>query len=161
MAVKSSLTFVDVLAEVSKNSNPASRAYASASAVSIARLSGWSLTRSALFPASAMMMFSFACRCSSFTHDFALSKDDLPHVNSCSLPSYVDETYCLSDIIDDHCAIGVSVVHRGQRLISLLACCVPYLELYGCVLVKRYGLCEESGADCRFAIVVELIFHKA
>jgi hypothetical protein len=76
IAVNSSLTLVDVFAEVSKKSNPASRAYASASAVSMARLSGLSATISDLFPAKAMTMFSFACLCNSFTQDFALSSDD-------------------------------------------------------------------------------------
>ena len=76
MAVNNSRTFVDVLADVSKKSSPASLAYASASAVWITRLSGCSFTRSVLFPASAMTMFSFACLCNSLTHDFALSSDD-------------------------------------------------------------------------------------
>ena len=61
IAVKRSRTFSDVFADVSKKSRPASLAYASASAVAIARLSGWSATRSALFPAKAMIMFSLAC----------------------------------------------------------------------------------------------------
>jgi hypothetical protein len=60
MAVKSSLTFSAVFAEVSKKSRPASWAYCSASAVETARLSGSSVTRSSLFPARAMMMFSLA-----------------------------------------------------------------------------------------------------
>jgi hypothetical protein len=38
-------------------------------------LSGCSVTKSSLFPASAMMMFSLACRWSSLTHDLALSSD--------------------------------------------------------------------------------------
>lgn len=75
MAVNSSLTFSAVFALVSKNKRLASLAYASASAVETARLSGCSATRSALLPASAMMMFSFACRCSSLTHALALSSD--------------------------------------------------------------------------------------
>lgn len=75
MAVKSSRTFSAVLADVSKNRRPASRAYAWASAAGMARLSGCSLTRSSLLPARAMMIFSFACRCSSLTHDLALSSE--------------------------------------------------------------------------------------
>ena len=75
MAVKSSRTFSLVLAEVSKKRRPASRAYCSASAVEMARLSGFSVTRSSLLPARAMMMFSFAWRWSSLTHAFALSRD--------------------------------------------------------------------------------------
>ena len=62
IAVKRSRTFSAVLAEVSKNKSPASLAYASASAVVIARLSGLSATKSNLLPARAMIMFSFACR---------------------------------------------------------------------------------------------------
>lgn len=76
MAVNSSLTFSAVLADVSKNKSPASRAYASASEAGMARLSGCSVTRSSLFPAKAMMMFSLAWRWSSLTHAFALSRDD-------------------------------------------------------------------------------------
>jgi hypothetical protein len=82
MAVKSSRTFEDVLAEVSKKRRPASRAYASASAVGIALLSGFSVTRSSLLPARAMTIFSFAWRCNSLTHDLALSSDDY-----CGFPS--------------------------------------------------------------------------
>lgn len=76
MAVNNSLTFSAVFAEVSKKSRLASLAYASASDVETARLSGCSATRSALFPARAIMMFSFACRWSSLTHAFALSRED-------------------------------------------------------------------------------------
>jgi hypothetical protein len=75
MAVKSSLTFSLVLADVSKKRRPASRAYCSASAAWMARLSGDSVTRSSLLPARAMMMFSLAWRWSSLTHAFALSSD--------------------------------------------------------------------------------------
>jgi hypothetical protein len=42
----------------------------------MARLSGNSLTMSTLLPARAIMIFSLACLCNSFTHDFALSRDD-------------------------------------------------------------------------------------
>lgn len=88
MAVNSSLTFSAVLAEVSKNKSPASRAYASASEAGMARLSGCSVTRSSLFPASAMMMFSLAWRWSSLTHALALSRDDYDwYVNNASGPA--------------------------------------------------------------------------
>ena len=72
MALNNSLTFSPDFADVSKNSRPASLAYASASAVSMAR---WA-ERSDLLPANAMMMASGACRWSSFTHAFALSRED-------------------------------------------------------------------------------------
>lgn len=71
-----SFTFSAVFADVSKNKRPASFAYASASTVDTARLSGWSVTKSDLLPARAMIMFSFACLCNSLTQDFALSRDD-------------------------------------------------------------------------------------
>lgn len=83
MAVNNSLTFSAVLAEVSKNRRPASRAYASASDAGMARLSGCSVTRSNLFPARAMMMFSLAWRWSSLTHAFALSSDDYTSCQPC------------------------------------------------------------------------------
>jgi len=62
MAVKSSLTFSAVFAEVSKKRRPASRAYASASAVSTARFEGEPVgdARSSLLPAKAITIFSFA-----------------------------------------------------------------------------------------------------
>jgi hypothetical protein len=82
MAVNSSRTFSAVFADVSKNSRPASLAYCSASAAEIARLSGFSVTKSSLFPARAMMIFSLACRWSSFTHAFALSKDDYANIST-------------------------------------------------------------------------------
>jgi hypothetical protein len=75
IAVNSSFTFSEVFAEVSKKRRLASLAYASASATGTARLSGCSATRSALFPARAMTMFSLAWRWSSFTHAFALSSE--------------------------------------------------------------------------------------
>jgi hypothetical protein len=61
--VNSSRMFSAVFADVSKKRRPDSLANASASAVGMARLSGFpvvSLTRSSLFPASAMMIFSLA-----------------------------------------------------------------------------------------------------
>ena len=89
IAVNSSLTFSAVFALVSKNSRFASRAYASASAVCTARLSGCSATRSALLPARAMMMFSLAWRWSSFTQDLALSRLAYSHISIPLLPFLV------------------------------------------------------------------------
>jgi hypothetical protein len=82
ISVNSSRTFSAVFADVSKNSRPASLAYCWASAVGMARLSGFSLTKSSLFPARAITMFSFAWRWSSFTQAFALSSDDYSQVRS-------------------------------------------------------------------------------
>jgi len=74
------------------------------------------------------MMFSFACLCSSLTHAFALSREDYAFIS----PAHVRKrrfAYSLRDIVDDHSAVGIPVVHRSQRLISFLARSVPYLEL--------------------------------
>jgi len=66
----------------------------------------------------------------------------------------------LSDIIYDHRAVGVAVVHGCQRLVTLLACRVPYLELDCRCFIECDGLGEEGGADGRFSIVVELILKR-
>jgi hypothetical protein len=102
--VNISTTPSPVFADVSKKRRPASAAYACASSVGTCRRlspcagaagacvvvaasssssapgapasapgAGW--TRSRLFPASAMTMFGFACRWSSFTQLFAFSSD--------------------------------------------------------------------------------------
>ena len=103
ISVKISTTPSPVFADVSKNSRPASDAYASASSLGTClRLSGSpeaavspgvavassasssdsgavdeeadGVTRSILLPARAMTMFGLACRWSSFTHVFAFSR---------------------------------------------------------------------------------------
>lgn len=158
MAVKSSLTFSLVLADVSKKSSPASRAYCSASAVEMARLSGDSVTRSSLFPASAMMMFSLAWRCSSLTHAFALSSDACP--TSVATPSWrrrPHNTYRLCDVVDDYGAVCIAVVHGGKRLVALLACRIPDLKLDRCVLIQGDGLGKEGGANRRLPVIIELV----
>lgn len=163
IAVKRSRTFSDVLAEVSKKSKPASCAYASASAVGIARLSGFSVTRSSLLPARAMTIFSFAWRCSSLTHDLALSRDDCPSFPVISKAHRQKEerprTYGLSDIIDNDGTVRIAIIHRSQRLISLLTSRIPNLELHSCAFVQRDGLCKEGSADRRFSVVVELVLR--
>ena len=45
------------------------------------------------------------------------------------LPMTPEMTYCLCNVIDNYSAIGISVVHWRQRLISLLAGGIPYLKL--------------------------------
>lgn len=156
MAVNNSLTFSAVFAEVSKNRSPASLAYASASEVVIARLSGCSATRSALFPARAMIIFSLACLCSSLTQAFALSNEDCRVV---SLDQILDKSisYCLCDIVDNDCAVGISIIHRRKRLVSFLACGIPYLEFHCGGLVKGDGLRKEGGPNRGFSVVIELI----
>lgn len=146
MAVNSSLTFCVVFALVSKKSRFASLAYASASAVDIARLSGCSVTKSNLFPARAMMMFSFAWRCNSLTHDFALSNDDCALISTMACYQ-CSSTYGLSNVVYNHGAVCISVVHRGQALVPFLSSSVPDLKLDGCVIIESNGLCEECGTN--------------
>ena len=69
----------------------------------------------------------------------------------------LSRTYSLCDVIDDYGAVCVSVVHGCERLVALLSCCVPDLEFDCRLFVQGKGLCEESGADGGFSIVVELI----
>lgn len=68
-----------------------------------------------------------------------------------------EETYSLCDVVYDHRAVRVPVVHRCEGFVSLLPCCVPYFEFDGCLLVEGDGLSEEGGADGRFSVVVELV----
>lgn len=83
-----------------------------------------------------MMMFSLACLWSSFTHDLALSNDDLNRWSVGSASELKRRAYGLSDIVDNDGAVGVAVIHGGQRLVSLLASGVPYFELDGRVFVE-------------------------
>ena len=68
--------------------------------------------------------------------------------------------YSLGDIVDDDCAVCVSVIHWCKRFVSLLACSVPYFELDSRGVVKGDGLCEEGSADGRFSVVIELVLAK-
>jgi hypothetical protein len=68
-----------------------------------------------------------------------------------------EPTYSLCNIVDDDSAVCISVVHRGQRLVSFLTSCVPYFELDSCVLVQRNRLCQEGGADRRLSVVIKLV----
>ena len=65
--------------------------------------------------------------------------------------------YRLCDIINDYSTVGIPVIHWGKGLVSLLACGIPDLELYGCGFIEGDGLRKESGADRGLAVVVELI----
>lgn len=56
-------------------------------------------------------------------------------------------TYSLCDIVDDHGAVRIPVVHRRQRLVPLLPSRVPDFKFDCCVLVEGDGLCEEGGAN--------------
>lgn len=72
----------------------------------------------------------------------------------------LDETYRLGNVIYNHGAVGVSVVHGGQGLVALLASGVPNLELDCGVLVEGDGLSEEGSADGRLAIRIKLVLRK-
>jgi hypothetical protein len=65
----------------------------------------------------------------------------------------------LGDVVDNNSAVGVSVVHGSQRLVALLTGRIPDLELDSGVLVERNGLGEESSADSRLAIRIELVLE--
>lgn len=69
------------------------------------------------------------------------------------------KTYSLCDIIYDHCAVRVPVVHRRQRLVSFLSRCIPDLEFHSCALIECDGLCEEGCADGGFPVIIELILE--
>jgi hypothetical protein len=122
----------------------------------MARLSGESVTKSSLLPASAMMMFSLAWRWSSLTHAFALSSE--AYLRQHLATSHMrNATHSLCDVVYNDSAVRVPIVHGRERLVSLLACRVPDLELDGCALIEGDGLGEESGTDGGFSVVVELI----
>jgi len=66
-------------------------------------------------------------------------------------------TYSLGDVIDHNSTVGVSIVHRSQRLISFLTSSIPYFELDRGALVEGDGLCQEGGADGRLTVIIELV----
>lgn len=68
--------------------------------------------------------------------------------------------YCLSDVVDYDGAVGIAVVHGGQRLVALLTSGIPNLELDGGRVIEGDCLSEESGADGGFPVVVELILDE-
>lgn len=106
------------------------------------------------------MMFSFACLWSSLTHCFALSNEDCAkYVSKSSEYSQHLDTYSLCNIVDHNSTVCVSVVHRCERLVSLLPGSIPYLELYGGIIVERYRLGEEGGTDCGLSEIIELILY--
>lgn len=110
-------------------------------------------------------MFSFAWRWSSLTQALALSKElyntvipvsnlyskesllrQAPHEGVLALVSS-KETYSLCDVVNDNGAVGITVVHRCERLVAFLACSVPNLKLDGCGFVESDCLGEEGSAD--------------
>lgn len=68
--------------------------------------------------------------------------------------------YGLRYIINDDSAVGVSVVHGCEGLVSFLTGGVPYLEFDGCGVVEGDGLGEEGGADGGLSVVIELILRR-
>lgn len=66
-------------------------------------------------------------------------------------------TYRLRDIIYNNGTVGISVVHGGKRLVSLLAGRIPNLKLDRRVLIEGDGLSKESRSNGGFSEGVELI----
>jgi hypothetical protein len=65
--------------------------------------------------------------------------------------------YSLRNVVYHHGTVCISVVHGCQRLVTLLSCCVPNLELDCRLFIQGKGLCEESSADRGLSVIVELI----
>lgn len=66
----------------------------------------------------------------------------------------------MSDVIDNHSAVGIAIVHGSQRLIPLLASGIPDFELDCGGIIEGDGLCQEGGSDCRLAIIIELVLNQ-
>lgn len=66
----------------------------------------------------------------------------------------------MSDVIDNHSAVGVAIVHRSQRLIALLASSIPDFELDCGGIIEGDSLCQEGGSDSRLAIIIELVLTE-
>lgn len=80
------------------------------------------------------------------------------HCQSIEVASWV--AYGLGNIIDNDGAVGIPIIHGGQRFVSLLTGGIPYFELDCRVFIEGYRLGEESGSDCGFTVIVELVFDK-
>jgi hypothetical protein len=66
----------------------------------------------------------------------------------------------LGDVIDNDGTVGISIVHRSQRLIALLAGSIPDFKLDCGTLIEGDGLCQESGSDRRLAVIIELVLIR-
>ena len=55
--------------------------------------------------------------------------------------------YRLCDVVDYDCAVCVAVVHWCEGFVSLLACCVPYLEFDRCAFIESNCLCEKCRSN--------------
>jgi hypothetical protein len=72
-----------------------------------------------------------------------------------------DETaYRLSDVVYNHCAICISVIHWRKGFVPFLPSRVPNFKFHRCVFIERYCLCQECRTNSRFAVVVELVFDE-
>jgi hypothetical protein len=67
----------------------------------------------------------------------------------------------LGDVIDDHSAVGIPIVHRSQGLIPFLASGIPDFELDRSGIIEGDCLCQEGGSDCRLAVIIELVLNRA
>jgi hypothetical protein len=105
------------------------------------------------------MMFSLACRCSSLTHDFALSRDDCLKALAYSVCGVSARPYRLSDVVDHYSAVRIAIVHGREGLVSLLPCGIPDLELDRRVVIEGDSLSEESSSDGRLSVVIELVLN--
>ena len=129
-----------------------------------------------MFPAKAMIRSGFPCLCSSATQFLALVKEScgtlLIRTWACVhvrlLPCIIFpllfffskergeegdcirmDTYRTGDIIYDDCSCSTTIVHRSQTMVPLLACCVPDLKLYCCILHAN-SLRQKCCPNCRF-----------
>lgn len=67
--------------------------------------------------------------------------------NTCDLGSE-GVTYGLGYVIDDDCAVCVTVIHGREGFVAFLSSCIPYFKLDGSCVVEGDGLGEEGSADC-------------
>lgn len=72
-------------------------------------------------------------------------------------PSILERTYSLCYVVNNNGAVGITVVHGRKRLVALLSCSIPYLELDGSIIIQGDRLGEERSADGRLAVIIELI----
>lgn len=69
-------------------------------------------------------------------------------------------TYGLCYVVDNNSAMSITIVHGRQRFVSFLTSGIPYFELDSCILIECDGLGEEGSANCRFAVIIELVLDK-
>jgi hypothetical protein len=63
------------------------------------------------------------------------------------------------DVVNDDRSSGPTVVHRGQRVVALLASSIPDLELYRCV-IQCNSLRQKCSANCGLLVLEELPPHE-